>query len=395
MYSGSQLGQEKGKTNRQLYGSVPFKVPYGTSVVTSLKASSSGMFPAVPDAYGTYSGEIAFRFTDFKNSAKGYYFITSLNGAGQEEVRNFPEDEDLQVAALESRIEVIGSAMHSETERTLNGIEDAVNRNGIKHGFASTELLFGSYVKASVPNPTKIRDRSILFPKGTPNGKVTMIFTPITSETNCDRFISITQKFAFDTELMRKLKNVPARLQNREIAAFVAINKQKIIDAILFIDQLEKAQVIAPITFHANCLLHANPAAGAGTEAHYREMTEIKLSLAKAFDVIGSTKAVDGFNMNAGIRATIENTKERITKALNWDGRVSNVAIGFNPALNANPGLERNQPREDALGEMIELQYNHRKSAFMALEEFWKSSWDKVMGRVIAPSPPGGDFLYI
>lgn len=406
MYTTTSLptsnNQNGGPNNlKQLYGSVPFKVPYGGSVVSNLKNTANAMFPPVQDGYGIIPGEIAFRFTDFKSSSKGFYFITSLNGAGLEEYSEYPDDEDMQVSALESRIEVIGSTMHLDTERSLTGTNGAVNRSGIRPGFAHKEVLFGNYIKASVPHPSKIRDGSILFPKGSPNGKVTLIYEPVSSETNCERFINMTQKFASDPNKLLPLRTVKGRLQNREYNAFISVQKQKIIDSLIFIDQLEKSGLIAPIMFRDGLAISNNPAVvglGVNTwvaDTQWDATTNALLAIAAAFDVLTPSKAATVYRPNNAQRTFVDDLKNRVIRALNWDGRTANLAMGYNPHTKTNTGLERNQIRDDALGEFIGLQYNHRKMLFMSLEEFWKNSWDKILGKVIAPANAGQEFLYI
>jgi len=216
------------------------------------------------------------------------------------------DDEDAQVEELMAHIRPVGMIPRQTTERTFQKRSDvAVRFKGVCNGPAYIAIPYGCYVKATALTPSKVRDLNSKRRQGSAPNKVTLVMVPYDTRSIGDKLKTnmlmhlkspTLYKNAMDGRFKGSSKKITVLNTMAKYGIFFFLplyvfspktktyqNSSDFFNALIIIEQLVKSNVIQPIQFNSQATNLSLPAVAPS-------QTEILLSLASAFGVLGTEK---------------------------------------------------------------------------------------------------------
>ena len=369
-------------------GHVPFKIQYGLSMAKQFRFSANPVYQTHPEAVDLYTSntnEIAYTLGETQGLP---WALTSINGLGTKEKEIFPQDEEMQRIALESKIKPLGTCLSTLNERDGNRSQLAITASGMRGGYATYDMPFGKYAKVACPPLKLLREmKSSAFAPGNSREKVTLIYEPHTAEANSEYATRLIRESVNNPINFKKTFDMNYREHSKKHAAIAQILNEKILSALIIIGKLIEARVIDDITFLGNYNLDPRAAASP---------SEKICALASVLGVLGKSYTVDNTVTGEEFVRRYAPVKETLLKAITWNGKEANYGFGYNANTRQNPGIRDGKVLTNtAHGKMLDLQMKSLRESVMATEDLISEQWRLITGKIVYAANRGTDFVQI
>jgi hypothetical protein len=371
-------------------------------------ASRPTVFPKVDDsAFDIEEEEIAFTHKITRNDVledkNSLHIQTSLNCMGAEILDAYPNDQQMQVAAMENRIKFAGIARDSVSYASRDKRQGlALQVAGICSPYIRNDCPPGAFAQLYVPTKQEVQSaETIRRPYLTP-GKVTLELRPHNPRTIETKVRAVLRSYVSNPDTFKKAMNERYRTTHVWVNFVEALFHSYLTAWAVITSTLVKSEVISPVTFTAradralgkNIVNPALPAPGSD---------EVILGIMTALGALPKTKP-DGSSIDnaAGVntiqiteaqRALYQGVRRTLQGSVFLDPSHEQLMFAYDLATNVNRAKNDADGRlklSTPIGNLVYNQINHTTQAVSAMSDAVRRDQELVIGKIVGGASAGG-----